>query len=70
MSSVAAWLGLAASVCTIVLAIMVMWRLFIREVAAAVHRIEKQVTPNGGHTNTLGDRVQRIEEKVTATVEE
>lgn len=27
--------------------------------------VERQVTPNGGNTNTLGDRVQRIEKHLT-----
>ena len=34
----------------------------VDEVLVRLSKIERQVTPNGGHSDTIGDRVTRIEE--------
>lgn len=39
----------------------------VRRIEGASTRIEKQVTPNGGSTDVLGDRVQRIERDAKET---
>ena len=58
-------INVAAAVVTILagLTAAFMWfsRQVIKAAAEAMKRIEGQVTPNGGNTNSLGDRVQRIE---------
>lgn len=43
------------------------WNRFVRAVIATIRRIETKVTPNGGTTNDLGDRVQRIEDRQEQT---
>ena len=43
------------------------WRWFVRDVAAAVHRIEHKVTSNGGQDlESVGTRAVRIEREVRA----
>lgn len=39
-----------------------LWKFVLKEVRDQVREIVAQVTPNGGNTDTIGDRVVRIEE--------
>ncbi|MGH7239262.1 MAG: hypothetical protein ACREHG_04245 [Candidatus Saccharimonadales bacterium] len=40
-----------------------LWRHLIRAIVAQVRIIEHEVTPNSGTTNTLGDRMIRLESR-------
>ena len=36
----------------------------LKSVEVAVEEVRREVTPNGGNTNRLGDRVKRLEERL------
>lgn len=44
------------------------WKRFVSAVIAAIHRIEAQVTPNGGtEPNTIGTRIRALETEIADT---
>lgn len=45
-----------------------LWQSLVHQVAAEVREINHKVSPNGGNTGNIGDRVARIEQAVTELV--
>lgn len=58
--------GFAAGGTVVSVVVRWAWRRFLHSVLVALEEVRVQVTPNGGSTAKLGDRVKRIEDGLAA----